>query len=180
MWQSRTSNIPISLNALNTFKQHSRLIHFCHTPLLFLPAWRLQSAATRDHSLTPPQSSHFGLNSNMHEQSSQATQSKQEVTNAIMIKWHQELCKSMLSEYKQYLQILGFNPIQVESSNKTFVGIRHLLDLDVINVYISIRISRYSFLGMKSMCSSNLIILKNPCSAVFCCSKFTCHSHFSS
>ncbi|XP_018404829.1 PREDICTED: protein SZT2-like [Cyphomyrmex costatus] len=117
MWQSRTSNIPISWNALNTFKQYSRLIHFCHTPLLFLPAWRLQSAATRDHSLTPPQSSHFGLNSN--EQSSQATQSKQEATNAIMIKWHQELCKSMLSEYKQYLQILGFNPIQVESPHKT-------------------------------------------------------------
>ncbi|KYN29036.1 Protein SZT2, partial [Trachymyrmex cornetzi] len=117
MWQSRTSNIPILLNALNTFKQYSRLIHFCHTPLLFLPAWRLQSAATRDHSLTPPQSSHFGLNGN--EQSSQATQSKQEVTNAIMIKWHQELCKSMLSEYRQYLQILGFNPIQVESPHKT-------------------------------------------------------------
>ncbi|XP_018338951.1 PREDICTED: protein SZT2-like [Trachymyrmex septentrionalis] len=117
MWQSRTSNIPISLNALNTFKQYSRLIHFCHTPLLFLPAWRLQSAATRDHSLTPPQSSHFGLNGI--EQSSQATQSKQEATNTIMIKWHQELCKSMLSEYRQYLQILGFNPIQVESPHKT-------------------------------------------------------------
>lgn len=121
MWQSRTSNIPILLNALNTFKQHSRLIHFCHTPLLFLPAWRLQSAATRDHSLTPPQSSHFGLNGNVHEQSTQAVQSKQESTNAIMIKWHQELCKSMLSEYKQYLQILGFNPIQVESPHKMFV-----------------------------------------------------------
>ncbi|XP_072752702.1 KICSTOR complex protein SZT2 [Anoplolepis gracilipes] len=121
MWQSRTSNIPISLNALNTFKQHSRLIHFCHTPLLFLPAWRLQSAATRDHSLTPPQTSDFNLNDGLnvsHQQSSQAVQSKQEATNAIMIKWHQELCKSMLSEYKQYLQILGFNPIQVESPHK--------------------------------------------------------------
>ncbi|KAL0121707.1 hypothetical protein PUN28_006892 [Cardiocondyla obscurior] len=118
MWQSRTPNIPISLNALNTFKQNSRLIHFCHTPLLFLPAWRLQSAATRDHSLTP-QSSHFGINDNVHEQSPQAAQLKQEATNAIMTKWHQELCKSMLSEYKQYLQILGFNPIQVESLHKT-------------------------------------------------------------
>jgi len=133
MWQSRTSNIPISLNALNTFKQYSRLIHFCHTPLLFLPAWRLQSAATRDHSLTPPQSSHFGLNGI--EQSSQAMQSKQEATNAIMIKWHQELCKSMLSEYRQYLQILGFNPIQVESLHKTFVRIR-LLDFDLTNTRI--------------------------------------------
>jgi len=124
MWQNRTSNIPISLNALNTFKQHSRLIHFCHTPLLFLPAWRLQSAATRDHSLISSQPFHFGLDSNVtpHRQLPQVTQTKQEVIDTIMIKWHQELCKSMLSEYKQYLQILGFNPIQVESSqNKMFV-----------------------------------------------------------
>ncbi|EFN84896.1 KICSTOR complex protein SZT2 isoform X2 [Harpegnathos saltator] len=120
MWQSRTPNIPISLNASNTFKQYSRLIHFCHTPLLFLPAWRLQSAATRDHSLTPP-SSLFSLNNNNNAQSPQSpqtTQPKQKAANTMLIKWHQELCKSMLSEYKQYLQILGFNPIQVESSHK--------------------------------------------------------------
>lgn len=126
MWQSRTPNIPISLNALNTFKQYSRLIHFCHTPLLFLPAWRLQSAATRDHSLTPP-SSLFSLNNNnnsaQQQQSPQATQPKQKTASTILVKWHQELCKSMLSEYKQYLQILGFNSIQVESPHKTFVRI---------------------------------------------------------
>ncbi|XP_032678990.1 KICSTOR complex protein SZT2-like [Odontomachus brunneus] len=118
MWQSRTPNIPLSLNASNTFKQYSRLIHFCHTPLLFLPAWRLQSAATRDHSLTPP-SSLFSLNNNAQQQSPQTTQPKQKAANTILIKWHQELCKSMLTEYKQYLQILGFNPIQVESPHKT-------------------------------------------------------------
>jgi len=130
MWQSRAPNIPISLNAFNTFKQHSRLIHFCHTPLLFLPAWRLQSAATRDHSLTP-QSSH--LSSNVHQQLPQAAQSKQEATNAI--KWHQELCKTMLSEYKQYLQILGFNPIQVESPRKTFVRISHFAIFVIFAIY---------------------------------------------
>ncbi|XP_014480858.1 PREDICTED: protein SZT2-like [Dinoponera quadriceps] len=117
MWQSRTPNIPISLNASNTFKQYSRLIHFCHTPLLFLPAWRLQSAATRDHSLTPP-SSLFSLNNNNNAQQ-QSPQPKQRAANTFLVKWHQELCKSMLSEYKQYLQILGFNPIQVESPHKT-------------------------------------------------------------
>lgn len=126
MWQSRTSNIPMS--ALNTFKRHSRLIHFCHTPLLFLPSWRLQSAATRDHSLTPPQMSHFNLNSSAHQQPPQLIQSKQESTNAIMIKWHQELCKSILSEYKQYLQTLGFNPIQVESQKKFVFIIEHCFD----------------------------------------------------
>lgn len=120
IWQSRTPNIPISLNALNTFKQHSRLIHFCHTPLLFLPTWRLQSAATRDHSLTPP-SSLLGLNSNVPQSPHITPQSTSKTANTVLIKWHQELCKSMLSEYKQYLQILGFNPIQVELPHKTFV-----------------------------------------------------------
>lgn len=114
MWQSRTPNVP------NTFKQYSRLIHFCHTPLLFLPAWRLQSAATRDHSLTPP-SSLFSLNT---QQQQSPAQPKQKTANTILVKWHQELCKLMLSEYKQYLQILGFNPIQVESPHKTFVRTR--------------------------------------------------------
>ncbi|KAK3871475.1 hypothetical protein Pcinc_023382 [Petrolisthes cinctipes] len=36
---------------LSLYKQHARLVHFCYTPLLFLPRWRWQVAAARDHSL---------------------------------------------------------------------------------------------------------------------------------
>ncbi|XP_053983197.1 KICSTOR complex protein SZT2-like [Hylaeus volcanicus] len=110
MWQNRsaTPSIPISINALSMSKQHSRLIHFCHTPLLFLPSWRLQSAATRDHSLTA------------HQHLSQVQINRTGQTN--IVKWHQELCNLMLSEYKQYLQILGFNPVQVEPRDKSFKG----------------------------------------------------------
>lgn len=117
MWQNRSTapNIPISINALNTFKQHSRLIHFCHTPLLFLPSWRLQSAATRDHSLTTQSS--LNINISMYQQLSQQTE-KNESEQTEIVKWHQELCSLMLSEYKQYLQILGFNSIQVEPLDK--------------------------------------------------------------
>ncbi|XP_031787876.1 KICSTOR complex protein SZT2 isoform X2 [Nasonia vitripennis] len=115
MWQSRGAvpNIPISVATLNTFKQHSRLIHYCHTPLLFLPSWRLESAATRDHSLTPPP---FNLAVN----SQQRSRTTSDASNKrIISKWHKEICELMLAEYKQYLQVLGFNPIQIETQNKT-------------------------------------------------------------
>ncbi|XP_012282231.1 KICSTOR complex protein SZT2 isoform X2 [Orussus abietinus] len=123
MWQTRGTapNIPVSLTTLNTFKQHSRLIHYCHTPLLFLPTWRLESAATRDHSLTPPPS----ILPSFIPESTQAVQGKstpgksgKRSVNAVS-EWHQELCDLMLEEYKQYLQILGFNPIQVETPKKS-------------------------------------------------------------
>ncbi|XP_047362781.1 KICSTOR complex protein SZT2 isoform X1 [Vespa velutina] len=118
IWQNRSSasNIPVCFDTLNTFKQHSRLIHFCHTPLLFLPTWRLQSAATRDHSLTPPCSL---VSSNVGQQANEQTQSKEDSSKDVIVKWHRELCNSMLTEYKQYLQILGFSSIQVESQDKT-------------------------------------------------------------
>ncbi|XP_076387408.1 KICSTOR complex protein SZT2 isoform X2 [Megachile rotundata] len=118
MWQNRSAapNIPVSVTALNTFKQYSRLIHFCHTPLLFLPSWRLQSAATRDHSLTLQSS--LNQNINVYHQLSQQER-KNQSDQSDVIKWHQELCSLMLSEYKQYLQILGFSPVQVESVDKS-------------------------------------------------------------
>lgn len=117
MWQNRsaTPNIPVSITALNTFKQYSRLIHFCHTPLLFLPSWRLQSAATRDHSLTLQSS--LNQNINVYQQLSQQER-KNQSDQTDLVKWHQELCSLMLSEYKQYLQILGFSPVQLEAMDK--------------------------------------------------------------
>lgn len=120
MWQSRSisPSIPISTINLNTFKQHSRLIHYCHTPILFLPQWRLQSAATRDHSLTPPSAS-SPINSQV-QPSDYDNQRKiiQIGANEKLIQWHQELCTSMMAEYKQYLELLGFNPVQVDLGHK--------------------------------------------------------------
>ncbi|XP_047479590.1 KICSTOR complex protein SZT2-like isoform X5 [Penaeus chinensis] len=42
---------------LALYKQTARIAHVCYTPLLFLPRWRWQVAATRDHSLADPQAS---------------------------------------------------------------------------------------------------------------------------
>ncbi|RZF32788.1 hypothetical protein LSTR_LSTR011434 [Laodelphax striatellus] len=101
MWQARgaTPNIPLAEDILHIFIQHSRNIHYCLTPLLFLPRWRIQSAATRDHSLKVTQAS-----------SSDASASKSDD------KWHQQLCNNFVHEYKQYLQSLGFIPIQIGPS----------------------------------------------------------------
>ena len=117
MWEGRVSapNIPISAVNLNAFKQHSRLIHYCHTPLLFLPQWRLQSAATRDHSLTPAPTI---LPNNLMQPSQNPWKSANNSEKSLT-EWHQELCVQMLSEYKQYLQVLGFNPIQIDPGQQT-------------------------------------------------------------
>lgn len=110
MWPTRNvaPNIPISTAALTTFKQYSRLIHFCHTPLLFLPSWRLQSAATRDHSLTTA-AEQSTLN-NCHQEKHKGQDESNE-------KWHRELCESMLKEYREYLHFLGFCSVDVEVKN---------------------------------------------------------------
>ncbi|KAK0161678.1 hypothetical protein PV327_008097 [Microctonus hyperodae] len=120
LWQSRSSapNIPISVTNLNTFKQFSRLIHYCHTPILFLPQWRIQSAATRDHTLTSSSSTSLMATQvqshNPHQQYGVPKLNNKKNAKT----WHQELCISMISEYKQYLQLLGFNPLQVDSEQK--------------------------------------------------------------
>lgn len=120
IWQSKNTvpNIPISTVILNTFKQHSRVIHYCHTPLLFLPDWRLQSAATRDHSLTPT-SSCISESAAAQLNTTSRKMKDTDQSNPIMNEWHRELCFHMLSEYKQYLQILGFNPVQTETIHRS-------------------------------------------------------------
>ncbi|XP_042227057.1 KICSTOR complex protein SZT2-like isoform X3 [Homarus americanus] len=40
---------------LALYKQNARIAHFCYTPLLFLPRWRWQVSAARDHSLADTQ-----------------------------------------------------------------------------------------------------------------------------
>lgn len=40
LWQSKSSsNISLSEEMLNIFSLHGRLIHYCLTPLLFMPSY---------------------------------------------------------------------------------------------------------------------------------------------
>ncbi|CAH1153732.1 unnamed protein product [Phaedon cochleariae] len=97
MYQSRTSTVTVPQIFL--LMQNSRALHFCHTPLLFLPRWRLKSASTRDHSLYP----------------SQAIQLADRMASEEKEKWHSELCYGFFSEYRHYMQTLGFMPLQIDN-----------------------------------------------------------------
>nr|XP_023016879.1 KICSTOR complex protein SZT2-like [Leptinotarsa decemlineata] len=101
MYQSRTSSVTVP--QIYLLLQNSRIIHFCHTPLLFLPRWRLKSASTRDHSLYP----------------SQAIQLADKMASQEKEMWHTELCYGFFSEYRHYMQTLGFMPLQIDNPPST-------------------------------------------------------------
>ncbi|KRT81662.1 hypothetical protein AMK59_5321, partial [Oryctes borbonicus] len=94
MYQSRSSTA--TSTQIQIMMQNSRNIHYCHTPLLFLPRWRLQAARTRDHTVT-----------------SKDVESPQHPENEEL--WHKDLCTYFISEYKHYLQTLGFMTLQIEN-----------------------------------------------------------------
>jgi len=52
LWQSRGENCNSVYddNLINYFKSKARLLHYVFTPMLFLPKWRWQANATRDHA----------------------------------------------------------------------------------------------------------------------------------
>lgn len=67
--------------------------------------WRLQSASTRDH-LLPSSSQNSAAEKN--------ASSSDEDCNS----WYNTLCNGFISEYKRYLQTLGFIPLQIEHNHK--------------------------------------------------------------
>ncbi|XP_050530001.1 KICSTOR complex protein SZT2-like isoform X2 [Daktulosphaira vitifoliae] len=89
------NDVVISKETLWTFYRHSRLLHYCLTPLLFLPRWRLESAATRDHSLEA---------------------GKSKISNS-QPAWHKKLCSRFNQAYAEYIEthstVIGFRLIQV-------------------------------------------------------------------
>nr|XP_022914806.1 KICSTOR complex protein SZT2-like isoform X1 [Onthophagus taurus] len=99
MYQSRSSTATHS--QIHILMQNSRNIHYCHTPLLFLSRWRVKAARTRDHTIVPTGDTSFDLQMDEQDES-----------------WHQELCTYFISEYKHYLQTLGFMTLQVEKNDK--------------------------------------------------------------
>ncbi|KAK7862806.1 hypothetical protein R5R35_004159 [Gryllus longicercus] len=136
MWHTRvaTPNIPLAEDVVHLFKQHSRVIHYCLTPLLFLPRWRIQSAATRDHLLSLSSNMETSHLADSKVKTSRSSAGSTKTSDALGImsqqtavsppqilrrdsedKWHHALCINFIQEYKQYLQTLGFIPIQTEA-----------------------------------------------------------------
>ncbi|CAH1982614.1 unnamed protein product [Acanthoscelides obtectus] len=101
MYQSRTSTVTVQ--QIYMLIQNARIVHYCHTPLLFLSRWRLKSASTRDHSLYP----------------SHAIQLADLMASEQKEMWHTELCYGFFLEYRHYLQTLGFIPLQINNQHTT-------------------------------------------------------------
>ena len=98
-------------------KGSGRLLHFCFSPLLFLPSWRWQTAVTRDQALPParevaarprPRARHPSETSCR----SGGRPSPRLRRQAADERWHETLCSSLLGEYLQYLQTMRFLPLQ--------------------------------------------------------------------
>lgn len=71
--------------------------------------WRIQSASTRDHSLSPPPIVSISHN---------FIQGRKYASTEELENWHSNLCYGFISEYKRYLQTLGFIPLQIENTHK--------------------------------------------------------------
>ncbi|XP_050434218.1 uncharacterized protein LOC126841666 isoform X2 [Adelges cooleyi] len=100
MWTHSEERV-ISKETLWTFYRHSRLLHYCLTPLLFLPRWRLESAATRDHSLDAY---------------------KTRTTEPPPL-WHRKLCARFSQAYAEYIEthpaVTGFQLVQIGKQQHT-------------------------------------------------------------
>ena len=122
-------------------KHIGRLNHYCLTPLLFSPKWRLTVSPVRDHSLQ--------TNDNFDDNIKEVISEKQRLRHAssgyvkksdeaelplnrsrrqsgpavtwsapktsVDESWHLAVCSHYIQEYVQYLQTLGFGAIQMRS-----------------------------------------------------------------
>ncbi|CAL4244070.1 unnamed protein product, partial [Meganyctiphanes norvegica] len=143
---------------LALFKQNSRIAHFCYTPLLFLPRWRWQIAATRDHTIADPnspidktvglglrtpetRSRHDSGSSTKGSTCAPVTDLRRSLSNLSSPgqrrrnmtggddKWHGALCSNFLKEFIQYLQSWGFLTLTlVTNQNKGRTSGRDLDD----------------------------------------------------
>lgn len=104
MYQSRTSTVTIS--ELHMLIRNARIVHYVHTPLLFLPRWRLKSASTRDHSLFP----------------SNAIQMADKMVSVEKELWHTQLCYGFFQEYRNYMLTLGFMSLQIAKPRSSQEG----------------------------------------------------------
>lgn len=133
-WQHPSgSNISVTEDVIQLFKLVARTIHYCFTPLLFLPKWRLQVARTRDPNMASVANSlqhennvaklrHSSGNS-LHsgDTAMGATRSSPPNSSPPRIPrrptddhWHQSLCSAYLQEYVQYLHTLGFQLLEIK------------------------------------------------------------------
>uniref|UniRef100_T1IR37 A-kinase anchor protein 2 C-terminal domain-containing protein n=1 Tax=Strigamia maritima TaxID=126957 RepID=T1IR37_STRMM len=133
---SPTHNNPsLKEESLQLLKHSSRIEHYCLTPLLFLPQWRLKVAGARDYTI--PSFSQTGIVESRPRIESEVPMKffdrRKSITlpignsaysSPLLIRlsndeyWHTPLSISYVHEFIQYLQNLGFVPLQLRSNDK--------------------------------------------------------------
>ncbi|XP_074640655.1 KICSTOR complex protein SZT2-like [Tubulanus polymorphus] len=138
LWQQRSghSHVPIAEDVLELLKQSSRLIHYVATPFLFSPQWRKRvvariktyvpstsykplslSTPTLSATVTEGKRSRHSSGSSIKKvstgiQTSSPDVSRRRRTSRFEEGWHIDLRSSMIQQYIQYLQSIGFIQIQ--------------------------------------------------------------------
>ncbi|XP_064476430.1 KICSTOR complex protein SZT2-like [Ornithodoros turicata] len=129
---------------LTLVRREARLVHFCQTPLLFNPTWRIRVAQVRDHTLDPHGTFFEGCpiehNPNQRARHSSGGSQKSSGDGSRMRRasgapsmsgqsspkhrrsaneetWHMTVCSHYIQEYIQYLQNLGFVAIQTKHAS---------------------------------------------------------------
>ena len=89
-----------------------RLLHFCFSPLLFLPSWRWQTAVTRDQAqpARPRPRLRHASGASCRSGGRPSPRLRRQAADE---RWHETLCGSLLREYLQYLQTMRFLPLQL-------------------------------------------------------------------
>ena len=147
LWQSRGENCNsvYDENLINYFKSKARLLHYVFTPMLFLPKWRWQANATRDHAAAefPFEEAKRNSAAQLLEttrlrhgsgSSVKVDRKSGNLTNSPFVnksptespkhlrvnqneRFHADLLAHFFQEYIQYLQTLGFMLIDLKANN---------------------------------------------------------------
>lgn len=144
IWHTQGTKLhfnPILDKIIKQVKHIGRLNHYCLTPLLFSPKWRLTVSPVRDHSLQSTDNFEDNIKEVITEKqrlrhaSSGYVKKSEEAETALSRSrrqsgpavswsapkssadesWHLAVCSHYIQEYVQYLQTLGFGAIQMRS-----------------------------------------------------------------
>ncbi|KAK3091384.1 hypothetical protein FSP39_019468 [Pinctada imbricata] len=133
-WSNKSSiNIPISDEVIQTLKQSSRLFHYCATPLLFDPHWRLKVMekyrVTQRQTSTEKQRSRHSSGTSIASLRTKRADSQEGKKRPCLTPadspindprqrakreepWHFDLRTSFVKQYIEYVQSLGFVLVQ--------------------------------------------------------------------
>ena len=117
-WESKGGNASCLMTAdvMSYFQQLSRVLHFCLTPLLFLPKWRYAAHATR---LKCHISTGERRNARATAQDAAPEETRILRRNTLDEQNHRRLVQNFIQEYIQYVQTFGFVVINIQTVGGT-------------------------------------------------------------